>query len=48
MPTPWRDRVISVSLHQLQKIPQVVGIVSGSDRTAAIRAAIAGASSSHS
>jgi DNA-binding transcriptional regulator LsrR (DeoR family) len=41
-PTAWRDRVISVSIPQLRKIPQVIGIVSGSDRTAAIRAAIAG------
>ena len=40
--TAWRDRVISVSLAQLRRIPTVIGIVSGSDRTAAIRAAIAG------
>jgi DNA-binding transcriptional regulator LsrR (DeoR family) len=41
-PTGWRDRVVSVSIPQLRRIPQVIGIVSGSDRTAAIRAAIAG------
>lgn len=40
--TAWRDRVISVSIGQLRKIPRVIGIVSGSDRTAAILAAIAG------
>lgn len=40
--TAWRDRVISVELEQLRKIPQVVGIVSGSDRTAAILAAVRG------
>ncbi len=35
-------RVISVQVDQLRKIPQVIGVVSGSDRTAAILAAIAG------
>jgi DNA-binding transcriptional regulator LsrR (DeoR family) len=40
--TAWRDRVISVELDQLRKIPQVVGVVSGSDRTAAILAAVRG------
>src|SRR4051812_18756915 len=40
--TAWRDRVISVQVNQLRKIPQVIGVVSGSDRTAAILAAIAG------
>lgn len=40
--TTWRDRVISVQLDQLRKIPQVIAVVSGSDRTAAILAAIAG------
>jgi len=39
---PWRDRVISISLEQLRKIPQVVGIVAGGDRSEAIAAAIRG------
>jgi DNA-binding transcriptional regulator LsrR (DeoR family) len=40
--TAWRDRVISVQLAQLRKIPLVVAIVSGTDRTAAIEAAVQG------
>jgi DNA-binding transcriptional regulator LsrR (DeoR family) len=40
--TAWRDRVISVQLSQLRKIPLVIAIVSGTDRTAAIEAAIRG------
>ncbi len=40
--TAWRDRVISVSLAQLRKIPQVIAIVSGTDRSAGILAAIKG------
>ena len=40
--TAWRDRVISVELEQLRRIPLVIGVVSGSDRSAAILAAIAG------
>jgi DNA-binding transcriptional regulator LsrR (DeoR family) len=40
--TSWRDRVISIPLEQLRRIPEVVGVVSGSDRTHAILAAIAG------
>ncbi len=40
--TAWRDRVIGITLPQLRKIPQVIAIVSGSDRTAAILAGIAG------
>lgn len=39
---PWRDRVISISLEQLRKVPQVIGIVAGSDRSEAIAAAIRG------
>ena len=38
----WRDRVISVELDQLREIPHVIGIVSGSDRSAAILAAVRG------
>ena len=40
--TAWRDRVISVELGQLRAIPQVVGVVSGGDRSSAILAAIRG------
>jgi deoxyribonucleoside regulator len=40
--SPWRDRVLSISLEQLCKIPQVVGVVSGADRAAAIAAAVRG------
>lgn len=40
--SPWRDRVISVQVEQLRKIPQVIGVVSGSDRAAAIFAAVRG------
>ncbi len=40
--TSWRDRVISAQIDQLRAVPQVVGVVSGSDRTAAILAALAG------
>lgn len=40
--TAWRDRVISVQIEQLKRIPQVIGVVSGSDRSAAIVAAIRG------
>lgn len=40
--TTWRDRVISIQLDQLRKIPQVIAVVSGADRTAAILAAIKG------
>jgi DNA-binding transcriptional regulator LsrR (DeoR family) len=40
--TGWRDRVISVEVEQLRKIPQVIGVVSGNDRSAAILAAIKG------
>ncbi|HVU33589.1 MAG TPA: sugar-binding domain-containing protein [Opitutaceae bacterium] len=40
--TSWRDRVISVEIEQLRRIPHVVGVVSGNDRTEAIVAAIKG------
>ena len=40
--TAWRDRVMSIPIEQLRKIPHVVGVVSGSDRSAAILAAIRG------
>ena len=40
--TSWRDRVISARIDHLRAVPQVIGVVSGSDRTAAILAALAG------
>jgi deoxyribonucleoside regulator len=40
--TGWRDRVIGVQVEQLRKIPHVIGVVSGNDRSAAILAAIKG------
>jgi deoxyribonucleoside regulator len=40
--TAWRDRVISVQVEQLRRIPQVVAVVSGNDRSQAILAAIRG------
>ena len=40
--SPWRDRVMSIGLDQLREVPQVAGIVAGTDRSAAISAAIRG------
>ena len=40
--TTWRDRVVSIGLDQLRRIPLGLAIVSGTDRTAAIEAAIRG------
>ncbi len=40
--TPWSERVISMSLDQLKKVPQVIGVVSGADRSTALAAAIRG------
>lgn len=40
--TGWRDRVISVELAQLRRIPLALAVVSGTDRTAAIEAAVRG------
>lgn len=40
--TLWRDQVISVEVEQLRKIPQVIGVVSGNDRSTAIASAIRG------
>ncbi len=40
--SPWRDRVVSIGLEQLRRIPQVIGIVGGGDRSAAIAAASRG------
>lgn len=40
--TPWRDRVISIPLPLLQKVPQVIALVAGADRAAAVVAAARG------
>ncbi|MDR2674996.1 MAG: hypothetical protein LBC18_09045 [Opitutaceae bacterium] len=40
--TRWRNQVLSIELDRLAAIPQVIGVVSGTDRSASIRAAIAG------
>lgn len=40
--TPWRDRVISIESEQLRKVSEVVGVIAGSDRSEAIRAAVKG------
>ena len=40
--SPWRNRVISIELSQLRKIPEVIGMVAGNDRSIAIAAAIRG------
>jgi DNA-binding transcriptional regulator LsrR (DeoR family) len=38
----WRDRVISVELDVLRKIPQVIGVAAGPDRAPAVAAALRG------
>ena len=38
----WRDRVLSIDLERVRKIPQVIGVVAGGDRSAALAAAIRG------
>lgn len=38
----WRDRVISIELDYLKKIPHVVGIAAGAERAAAVAAALQG------
>lgn len=40
--TPWSERVISMGLDQLKKVPQVIGVVAGADRSTALAAAIRG------
>ncbi|MEW6304075.1 MAG: sugar-binding domain-containing protein [Verrucomicrobiota bacterium] len=40
--SPWRDRVMSIALEQLRAVPQVAGIIAGTDRSTAIAAAIRG------
>lgn len=40
--TAWRDQVMSAEVTQLRKIARVIAVVSGSDRSAAILAAVRG------
>lgn len=40
--SPLRDRVVSLGLTELRRIPNVVAVVSGTDRSDAIKAAIGG------
>ncbi len=40
--SPWRDRVLSIDLEQIRRIPLVIAIVAGGDRSAGIAAAIRG------
>jgi deoxyribonucleoside regulator len=40
--SPWRDRVIGVEISRLRAVPEVIGVVSGTDRADAIIAAIRG------
>ncbi len=40
--SPWRDRVLSIDLEQVRRIPQVIGVVAGADRSEAIAAAVRG------
>jgi len=40
--SPWRDRVMSIELEQVRRIPQVIAVVAGADRAAALTAAIRG------
>lgn len=40
--TPFRDRVASIKLEQLQKMPQVIAVTIGPDRAEALHAAISG------
>ena len=40
--TSWRERVMSVEIEQLRRMPQVLAIVSGSDRAFALLAAFRG------
>lgn len=38
----WQDRVISMTMDQLRKVPQVIAVVAGADRSEALAAAIRG------
>ncbi|MDO8541261.1 MAG: sugar-binding domain-containing protein [Opitutaceae bacterium] len=38
----WKDRVMSIDLGQIRRIPQVIGVAAGPDRAAAVTAAMRG------
>jgi deoxyribonucleoside regulator len=40
--SPWRNRVISIELDYLKRIPQVIGVAAGPDRAAAVAGALRG------
>ena len=40
--SPLRERVVSLGLEELRRVPNVVAVVSGADRSEAIKAAIRG------
>jgi deoxyribonucleoside regulator len=40
--TGWQERVMSMSMDQLRKVPQVIAVVTGADRAEALAAAIRG------
>jgi DNA-binding transcriptional regulator LsrR (DeoR family) len=40
--TPLRDRVVSLPLEKLRRVPRVVAVVCGSDRAEAVTAAVRG------
>ncbi|MBI5767390.1 MAG: transcriptional regulator [Verrucomicrobia bacterium] len=40
--TRWRDRIISVELDYLRRIPQVIGVAAGADRAPAVLGAVRG------
>lgn len=40
--SPWRDRVISIELENLRRVPQVICVIAGADRAPAIAAAMRG------
>ncbi len=40
--SPWRERVISIDLEYLRKIPQVIGVSAGIERAPAVAAALKG------
>lgn len=40
--TPFRERVVSLPLEKLRRVPRVIAVISGSDRSQAVAAAIRG------
>lgn len=41
-PTRWKDRVMSIELENLRRIPQVIGVAAGAERAEAVAAALRG------